>query len=98
MISSENSSVQNENESSEKGDTNINLFDDSFYQKEKEGSQRESLTSYQNSEISKDKHEMSEENQNNNISSGSEDLIDNDSLNDEKKIMNVHIIYYIIIV
>lgn len=98
MISSENSSVQNENESSEKGDTNINLFDDSFYQKEKEGSQRESLTSYQNSEISKDKHEMSEENQNNNISSGSEDLLSNDSLNDEKKIMNVHIIYYIIIV
>ena len=85
MRSPENSSVQNENESSEKGDTNINLFDDSFYQKEKEGSQKGSLKSYQNSKISKNKHDMSEENQNNNISSGSEDLINTDTVNEEKK-------------
>jgi len=52
------------NKSSEEGGTNINLFDDSSYEKEKKGSQRGSLKSFQNSEIS----------QNNNISSSSEDL------------------------
>ena len=92
MTSSENSSFQNENESSEKGDTDINLFSSSSYQNEKEGSQRGSLKSYQNSEISQDKHEMSEErqnNQNSNISSGSEGLnkgpFNEDSFIEEKK-------------
>jgi len=89
MSSSENSSFQNGNESPKKGDTNINYFDNSSYLEEKEGSQKGSLKSYQNSEISKNKHEMSEENQNNNISSGSEDLnkspLSDDSFNDEKK-------------
>jgi len=59
------------NKSSEEGGTNINLFDDSSYEKEKKGSQRGSLKSFQNSEIS----------QNNNISSSSEDLKENLSNN-----------------
>ena len=94
MTSSENSSFQNKNESSEKRDTNINPFDSSSYQNGKEGSKKGSLKSYQNSEISQDIHEISEENQNNNISSGSEGLIDNDSFIEEKE--NNEDFYYLL--
>ena len=74
---SEHSSFPSEKESSERGDTNFIIFANLSYLKLKEQSQKGDLTFGQNSEISKEKLEMSggsQNIQNCNISSSSEDL------------------------